>query len=186
MEHRRKLIHQGFRIEESTLFILKNHAAKRGLTLSALVNQVLTRHSKSDIYFEELGSILVPKGIMRTLFDIIPPETLEELGKRTGPAARTYISYLFNEIDSDTLTEFLQILFSRFQAYQYSCNDGRHFFSLIHDVNANFSHFYKGFIIGLVGPIVKTPITFHDQSDNCVAFSWREGQLVSVQHRSIR
>ena len=184
MEHRKKLIHQGFRIQDSTLAILKSHAAKRGLTLSALVNQILTRYSKSDIYFEELGSILVPKGIMRTLFDIIPPESLEELGKRTGPAAKTYIAYLFNEIDTETLTEFLQILFSRFQAYQYSRNDGRHFFSLVHDINANFSHFYKGFVIGLAEPIVRTPITFHDLSDNCVAFSWREGQLLSVQHRS--
>ncbi len=172
---RKKLTHQGFRIEEATLTSLRQHAQRRNISLNALVNSVLTNYSTRDIFFEELGSIPVPKGIMRALFSCIPKDELAELGRRTGPSVREHIAYLFRDVNSESLLSYLDLAFSRFHACQHHTAGTRHSYSIIHDINLNFSMFYQGFLEGLITPIVRLPMKWGELTEGTLSFEFIVG-----------
>jgi hypothetical protein len=165
------LIHQGFRIEEDIIKALKEHSARKGMTVSSLVNMILKNSVRRDVFFEEVGSIPVPKGILRGLFDSLDKNCLDELGRKTGSAAREYVAYFYHEVNSDTLLLYLDLSFSRFQAYQHKVDRNLHTYSLVHDINSKFSTFYKGFLESLVLSVIGFPPKFNEVTETALLFT---------------
>ena len=176
-----KLVHQGFRIKKHVLKALDKQAEKNGISLSNLVNKILENYVDCDMYFEELGFILVSKNFLRNRFSKIEEEKyLIEEGKEFGLlAAKEYLPYLFNEINSNTLIQFLEIWFKRFECCQHRINgddnnsNQYHYFVVHHDININFSIALKGFLQGLVEPIIRDCVTFNSLTSNAIAFSFK-------------
>ena len=63
-----RLVHSSFRLRQDVLKSLEAEARKRGVTLSSLVNKILENYMTSEIYFEELGFMLMSKGFLRKDF----------------------------------------------------------------------------------------------------------------------
>jgi hypothetical protein len=169
-----KLIHSTFRIRETVVEALSREAEKRGISLSTLVNKTLQDYVTSELYFEQLGFLLVSKDFLRKTFSRLDQKDMEELGAEIGiTVAREYVSYFFPKVTADTLVEFLDLWFRRFHSYQHrSDNNKSHYFVVNHDINMNFSIALKAMLQDLIEPILKETVLFGDLTSNSLTFSF--------------
>jgi len=173
-----KLVHLSFRLKHSTFKALEKEAQKRGVTLSSLVNKTLENYVTSEMYFEELGFILVSKDFLRkTIGSLDDEKFIEKLGREMGlTVAKEYVSYFFPELNGESMLKFLDLWLRRFQSYQHKFNNdnytsSRHYFTVNHDINMNFSIALKSMLEGLIEPIIKRSIDFRDITPNAITFS---------------
>jgi hypothetical protein len=118
--HQKKFVHSSIRIEEQVLKALQKEAERRGVSFNNLVNKTLKNYVTSEMYFEQLGFILVSKDFLRKTFSRLNENDIEEFGRELGlTVAKEYISYFFPQVNNTTLVEFLDIWFRRFQFYQH-------------------------------------------------------------------
>jgi hypothetical protein len=116
----KKFVHSSIRIEEQVLKALQREAERRGVSFNSLVNKTLKNYVISEMYFEQLGFILVSKDFLRKTFSRLNEKDIEEFGRELGlTVAKEYISYFFPQVNNATLVEFLDIWFRRFQFYQH-------------------------------------------------------------------
>jgi hypothetical protein len=171
-------VHSTYRIKEPIIRALEGEAKKRRITISVLVNNVLENYVNSEMYFEQLGFILVSKDFLRKVFSKIEKaDDIEEFGRELGlTTAKEYVSYFFPQVNSDSLIQYLDLWFRRFQSYQHRIDNDmteRHYFTVIHDINMNFSIALKTILQGLIVPIIKSDIEFRDITASAVSFSFK-------------
>lgn len=178
--HSNKLVHSSFRIEQGILESLERVAASRDISLNSLVNKILKNYITSEMYFEELGFILVSKSFLRKTFEGLEQKHIEELGKEYGMTmAKEYISYFYPLVNADTLIQFLEIWFKRFQSWHHRIGEDnnnnynpRHYFTVNHDVNMNFSLALQSILAGLIEPIIKNTVEFTNVTPSIITFSF--------------
>jgi hypothetical protein len=145
-----------------------------------LVNIILKRHVTNDLHhLEELGLIPVRKDFLRKVFNVIPADESEEVGKSLGfSIVDEYVSSFFPKINSHTLIQFLDMWLGRFHSFQHRIEETgshgikRHTYSVDHDINLNFSIALRVMIVGLIEPIIKTIVIFGDPTSGAVVFSF--------------
>jgi hypothetical protein len=192
-KNNKRFVHSSIRIEEDVLKALQIEAQRREVSFNNFVNKTLKNYITSEMYFEQLGFILVSKEFLRITFLKIDEKYAEEFGREIGlTVAREYMSYFSGQVNNDTLIEFLNIWFRRFQFSKHRVenlvgNDitvnGKeqkqrqkqqlHLFTVIHDINMNFSIVLKAILEGLIEPIIKSPIVFRDITPTFITFSFR-------------
>jgi hypothetical protein len=173
-----KLLHQGFRIQEQVIKTLAEEAARKGISVSNLVNKILKNYVTHEMQFEELGFILVSKDFLRKIFSVVDDEKdIQEFGKEFGTTiAKEYVSYFYPQVNSITLVQFLDYWFRRFQSCKHIVENGdrsqRHYFTVNHDINIKFSFALKAILEGLIEPVSKTTVEFRDVTANSITFSF--------------
>ena len=172
-----KLIHSTFRIEQDVIKSLEKLAARRDISLSAVVNKILKNYINYEMYFEELGFLLISKNFLRRTFEVLDQKYIEELGREYGlTIAREYVSYFYPQVNTDTLIQFLEIWFKRFQSTQHRVdkdNYNLHYFTINHDINMNFSLVLQSTLEGLIEPIIKSTIEFTNVTPSATTFSFK-------------
>ena len=150
--NKNKLSHQGFRLEEQVIKTLAEEAIRKGISVSSLVNKILKNYVTHEMQFEELGFILVSKDFLRKTFNVIDDEKhIQDFGKEFGTTmAKEYVSYFYPQVNSNTLVQFLDYWFRRFQSCKHIVEDSdtsqRHYFTVNHDINIKFSRCTKSYI----------------------------------------
>ena len=168
-----KLVHSSFRLRQDVLNSLEVEAKKRGVTLSSLVNRILENYMTSEIYFEELGFILMSKDFLRKTFNELNEQRVEELGKELGlTVAKEYVSYFFPEVNTDSLIKFLEMWFKRFQSFSHRVHENRHYFTINHEINLNFSIILRAMLEGIIEPLAKRTVSFKELTPNSIIFSF--------------
>jgi hypothetical protein len=180
--NKEKLTHQAFRIHEKTFKLLQKEAANRGISVSNYVNNILKNHVSYGMYFERFAFIPVSKEFMRTIFiKIERDQDIEQYSRDLGTVVvNEYASNYFPNLNNETLIQFLEMWFRRFQHYQhrvYIVEDNgigalRHTFSVHHDINANFSIVLKRILSGLIEPITKSIVLFSEVTPSTMTFSF--------------
>ena len=173
-----KLLHQGFRIQEQVIKTLTEEAARKGISVSNLVNKILKDYVTHEMQFEELGFILASKDFLRKIFNVVDDEKgIQDFGKEFGTTmAKEYVSYFYPQVNSITLIQFLDYWFRRFQSCKHIVENGersqRHYFTVNHDINIKFSFALKAILEGLIEPVSKTTVEFRDVTANSITFSF--------------
>jgi hypothetical protein len=175
-----KLLHQGFRVQEQVIKTLTEEAARKGISVSNLVNKILKNYVTHEMQFEELGFILVSKDFLRKIFSVVDDEKdIQDFGKEIGTTiAKEYVSYFYPQVNSITLVQFLDYWFRRFQSCKHivenssSDKSQRHYFTVNHDINIKFSFALKAILEGLIEPVSKTAVEFRDVTANSITFSF--------------
>jgi hypothetical protein len=175
-----KLLHQGFRVQEQVIKALAEEAARKGISVSNLVNKILKNYVTHEMQFEELGFILVSKDFLRKIFSVVDDEKdIQDFGKEFGKTmAKEYVSYFYPQLNSNTLVQFLDYWFRRFQSCKHIVENSsdrsqkRHYFTVNHDINIKFSFALKAILEGLVEPVSKTTVEFRDVTANSITFSF--------------
>lgn len=176
--NKNKLSHQGFRLEEQVIKTLVEEAVKKGISVSSLVNKILKNYVTHEMQFEELGFILVSKDFLRKIFSVIDDEKhIQDFGKEFGTTmAKEYVSYFYPQVNSNTLVQFLDYWFRRFQSCKHMVENSdrsqKHYFTVNHDINIKFSVALKAILEGLIEPVSKTTVEFRDITANSLTFSF--------------
>jgi predicted HicB family RNase H-like nuclease len=195
----KKLVHSSIRLEEDVFKLLQSEADRQGISVNSLINKTLKNYVTSEMYFERLGFLLVSKDFLRKTFtELTDEKRIVEYGRELGlMAAKEYLSYFFPAVNPNTIIYFLDIWFKRFQSYQHRFEDVAavasesstistknkreqqqkpqrqcHIFTVIHDINYNFSISLKAMLEGLVEPMIKSPISFRELTPNSISFSF--------------
>jgi hypothetical protein len=171
----KKLLHRTFRIPEDVIKALDRESNSRGVPLSNIVNKILKDYVSVELHSEKTGLILTSKDFFRRVFNKIDEKSIEEYGKELGYAiVSEYTSSFFPEINSNTLVQFLDSWFKRFDSYQHRIDEenSRHSFSVNHDINKNFSIVLKIILEGLVEPITKSRLIFGEITSSCITFTF--------------
>jgi hypothetical protein len=170
---RSKSIHQGFRIDEDVLAGIKKEALKRELSLNKLINKILKDWVSRDMYFSELGFIPTSKESIRIWLEKLEEKDIIEDAKEFGRTrAQDYVMYFFGEVTIHTLLQFLEILFSRFPAYQHKINNNNHCFTVNHDVSRNYTIFFGVLLKALIEPIINNPVKIGNPTSNMLNISF--------------
>ena len=178
INNKNKLSHQGFRLEERVIKTLAEEAVRNGISVSSLVNKILKNYVTHEMQFEELGFILVSKDFLRKIFNVIDDEKhIQDFGKEFGTTmAKEYVSYFYPQVNSNTLVQFLDYWFRRFQSCKHivenSGTSQRHYFTVNHDINIKFSVALKAILEGLIEPVSKTTVEFKEITANSLTFSF--------------
>ena len=151
-----KLVHSSFRLKEDVLRSLETAAQREGFHSGTIVNRTLENYITSEMYFEELGFILVSKDFLRKALNGLNERDAQDLGREMGlTVAKEYISFFFPEVNGNNLVKFLDLWFKRFQSYQHRFSNNRHHYIVNHEISINFSIALKAMIEGLIEPIFK-------------------------------
>ena len=167
-----KLVHWGFRIEEEVLDSIKKVARRTDTTVSSQTNRILKNWVTRDIYFQELGFIPMSKDVIRAWLSKIEQKELVIQAKDFGNLANEFIIYFFGEVNEKTLIKFLDVFFSRFQAYQHSSENMTHYFSINHDICVNYSIFLSELLKALIEPVIKRSIKINSISPKVISISF--------------
>jgi len=141
--------------------------------LNTLVSQIFTYHTGWGRYARRLKLIPLSKDHLRELYQFMPKDKIQEIGKRLAETAGVeHVLFLFQRIDLPSLMEFIEIWGNHFDAYEHRFNGKTHFYTLHHDVNLNFSHFIKEYMTALLQSSVSKVPRFENISPNAVTFSF--------------
>lgn len=161
-----------FRIASEIRSKLTEEARRSGTSLNSLVSQILSTYDLWGRQAKELGLLPFNKAILRELFNVINRDSLEAIAKRAGETvAREEIIFLFNEVSPETVRRYIELRGTHFSAYHHRYENGRHYFTLQHDLGINFSLFLKGYLSAAVKSAIEKTLDFWDTSPNSVSFS---------------
>lgn len=169
-----KLLHLTFRTSENVIKELKKEAGSKGIPLSILLNNIVKNHL-SQTNTERADFILISQDFFRRMFGKIDEKSLEDYGMELGPAVVSdYMASFFPEINGHTIVQFLEQWFRHFQSYQHRFDErnGRHSFSLNHDINKNFSIVLRTILEGVIEPIIKNKVIFGETTSSRITFTF--------------
>jgi hypothetical protein len=136
------------------------------------------------MFFEELGFLLISKDFLRKVFSKLEDEKdIEEFGRELGKTiAKEYASYFYPQMNKNTIIQFLEIYFRRFQSYHHRLGQNStdntssskmiHSFTVNHDIDMNFSLALQSILVGLIEPIIKSIVEFNNVTPNAITFSF--------------
>lgn len=135
-----------FRIEESTMDLLRIESENREVSLNTLVNQILRRYVEWDMYEAKVGMLPIAKPVVSALFGEISKDQVVELAKKVGKNAVHDIA-LFMKSRMD-LPSFLSWFEMRMKSssIEFSRNrlaNGTNTYVMRHDLGYNWSLYHK-------------------------------------------
>ncbi len=144
--HSRRTITMTFRIEESTMDLLRIESENREVSLNTLVNQILRRYVEWDMYEAKVGMLPIAKPVVSALFGEISKDQVVELAKKVGKNAVHDIA-LFMKSRMD-LPSFLSWFEMRMKSssIEFSRNrlaNGTNTYVMRHDLGYNWSLYHK-------------------------------------------
>lgn len=162
-----------YRIRSELRSALEEEARRLGINPNALVSQIFARHISWGRYVGRLNFIPVSKDFLRLVFESLPREDTEKIATSLGEsAAHEELLFLFQHISPGTILMFIDLWASHFEAWDHQYEGGKHFVTVKHDVNLNFSQFTKAYVSSLLQSTLGTTVTFEAMTPNSVTFTF--------------
>ncbi|MEM3158720.1 MAG: hypothetical protein QXN83_08295 [Nitrososphaerales archaeon] len=171
MEISKRPVKHSFRIEPENYEYLQAEAERRGISLSGLVNQIVKEYVVNK-HFDRIGSVPMPKDVLREIFDVAQTDLLVEGVRKIGSNdAVEYVGTLYHDINNDSVLKFLDLWFSRFPNYEHRNHSAKHSFSVTHDINEKYSKYIKELVSALVEKTMGRPVRFIQITPRSITFS---------------
>lgn len=144
----KKSVLRGFRLTPEVHETLQKEAAAKGLSVNALVSQILWKYIEWDRYADRLGFVTITRdGFRRTvesLDDSIMPGLAQETGGRNP---REATMFWFKNANLDTLLEWISLLCKYGKIGQFELQrDGRQYtITILHFMGEKISLYQKFF-----------------------------------------
>lgn len=162
-----------YRIRSELRTALEEEAKRLGINPNALVSQIFSRHISWGRYVGRLNFIPVSKDFLRLVFESLSKEDSEKIARSLGEsAAHEELLFLFQHISPGTILLFIDLWASHFEAWDHQYESGKHFFTIKHDINLNFSEFTKAYVSSLLESTTGTRVAFEAMTPNSVSFTF--------------
>lgn len=162
-----------FRITGNVRSSLEDEAHKAGINLNALVSQIFNQYVNWGRYASKLKFLPMSKDLLRELFGPMQRDAIERVARRMGETtAREHILFLFKQINGGTVVRYVELWGNHFDAFEHLYDGRKHYFSVHHDVNLNFSIFAKEYVSSLIQSTLMRMVQFETISPNSVTFNF--------------
>jgi len=100
--------------------LLEQEAKRKGVSVNALLANLITKYSEWDRFAERFGIVSLGRQGFRSIFDLMTQEQLVAHGKQVGQeSAPDFVRFWFGRLDLGTFLSFLK-LFSKYSGvFQY-------------------------------------------------------------------
>lgn len=135
------------------------------------MNQIVKEYFVNR-YFERIGSIPIPKDVLREIFDIAKEDQLVERARKIGSNnAVEYVGTLYHDINNETALKFLDVWFSRLQGYEHRNHNAINSFSVPHDINEKYSIYTKEVVSAFIESTMRKRVKFIQTTPRTITFS---------------
>ena len=140
-----------YRVSNDLYVSLEDEAARRGITLNALVGQILSTHARDDAVLEPFGEVKMQRSICRELLGLVPNDVLVEFAKRlSGPDAVTSMLANSGAVTLDAMLDYYRYGAScGFYSMRESKKNGKQVITLVHELGPKGSFLMKALAMSL-------------------------------------
>jgi len=167
-----------FRINNKVIEHFRRESEKRGISMNALVNQVLGRYIEWDSYEQKIGMIPFPKAVLGKIFAEMNADQIVELATSVGKdTAIDMAIFMKGRIDVLGFVSWLETRMgnSGFEVvHRIDRLDGVHTITIKHDIGKNWSLYLKTLLESILTDVFKKQSEFVI-SDSMLSVSF-EGQ----------
>lgn len=143
-------IGRSFRIREQCLNTLSTEAKREGISVNALLNQILEGYCTYHRHFSRYGGISLTKSLFKLLLESCPKTALKEMGQQAGSEIVIDLFRTFGlEFTYDNVIFFLAIILSKYGnwfKYEHHLRNKTEIFYIRHRLGRNGSIFLAEFL----------------------------------------
>ncbi len=173
VQTKRKSETVSFRIDSDIYSALQDESRKAGVNLNTLAGQIFNAYVSWGRYAHKLSFLPTGKDLLRELFQTVDKDTLERIAKHLGGTrAREEILFLFHRISPVAVLRFIELWGSHFDAFEHHYDGKKHFFTILHDINLNFSVFTKQYVSSMIESTLARIIQSETTTPNSISFSF--------------
>ena len=158
-----KSVLRSVRIRREIQETLERDATTKGISVNALVNQILTRYAEWDRYAEKFGFVTIAKAGYLAMVDAVPEEELDRLGERIGGTnPREVTLFWFKKLGVESFLRYLNLVsrYSRTVEYEVERQGSDVTLLVRHDMTERHSrylaHFFAAAIHSIVGAVPRS------------------------------
>ena len=136
------------RLNQGILDKLLTESTANGITLNALVNQVLKRYTEWDSFEPKVGLMSVPKEITKSIFDILEDGEITQIAEQVGKIEyRNMVLIMQKEFDFDSFLDWLEkkLLQSNISITRVSKRD-RQQYIINHNMGRKWAYYHQAII----------------------------------------
>ena len=152
-----KTILRSIRFSDEQDRLLKADAKKRGISVNALLSEIITRYAEWDRFAQRFPMISISRQGFRSLMDSIGKEKLLEHAAEAGSKNAPEISlFWFGKLDVDTFFQFVHILskYGNTFEYEHSIGQSAHLLAIHHELGPGYSEFLAHYFDAAIRKII--------------------------------
>jgi hypothetical protein len=175
MTHRERTESQSFRVDERILDTLREEARRDNVSLSALVNQVLTRYVDYERFANRMGAVSLASKTFASILNAASEEDIVKAAEVEGQSSPTaFITSMNGHMSINNVMGFIRDLSDHAHLFKYSViSQSPPTFTLVHELGPKWSLFISHYLseaFKSAGMQVK-----FTSSDRAVTFTIAEG-----------
>lgn len=145
-----RMITRTFRINPEYDKIIGEEAERHGLSVSALLNQIIRRYVLITRYTESTPSIILPYKLFAKLLEAIPDKDIIEIAEKAGSTLpEEALLQRGKQIEFDAINWFLEVVYGQYGNW-FDANqtfmDGQERLHLSHQLNQKWSKFLASYM----------------------------------------
>ncbi len=148
MSHRERTESQSFRVDETILDCLREEAKRDNVSLSALVNQILTKYVDYDRFANRMNAISMASKTFASILNVASEEDIvkaAEVEGRSSPVA--FITSMNGHLTVDNVIGFIKDLSVHAHLFKYSVmSQSPPTFTLVHELGPKWSFFIAHYL----------------------------------------
>lgn len=142
---KKRTITMTFRIEKSIMESLRKEAARRGISLNMLVNQIFKNFVDWYVFETKIGMVPMPKPVILDIFRNLSKEEVVDIAARVGKNEIYDIAlFMKAKVDMNSFIEWIGTRMRNSSMYiTHIVKDNTHVYTLKHNVCLNWSLYHK-------------------------------------------
>lgn len=148
MSHREKTESQSFRVDERVLKILREEATRDNVSLSSLVNQILTKHVDYERFAKRMNALSLARKTFASILNAAPEEDIVEIAEVEGKSSPVaFITSMNGHMNTDNVVGFVKDLSEHANLFEYSViSHSPPTFTLVHELGLKWSLFIAHYL----------------------------------------
>ena len=167
IDKKSRTIGRSFRVDEQWLNVLNEEAKREGISVNALMNQILQDYSLFHRYFKRHPGIVLMQKSFSRIIEKCPKEDLIEIGREAGAIIVKDVFRIFGlSPNHKDVTFYLLTMLAKYGnwfEYEHHTRNNKEFFHLRHDLGENGSIYIGEFVSAIfehsLNKKIKTEIT---------------------------
>jgi hypothetical protein len=148
MSRRVKTQSQSFRVDERILGLLREEAKRDNVTLSSLVNQVLTKYVDYSRFANRMNALSLARKTFASILDVASEEDIVRVAEtegRSSPVA--FITSMNGHMNAENVVGFMKDLSEHANLFEYSeISHSPPTFTLVHELGVKWSLFLAHYL----------------------------------------
>jgi hypothetical protein len=158
---RRPTVLRSIRIDPTISEVLARDAANEGMSVNALVSQILTKYVEWDRFADRFGFVTITREGYRSMHDLIPDADLERVAQQAGGAyPKETALFFFKHLGLDVFLKYLELTcrYARWAEFELTRGSASITVVLRHSLGPKYSRFLGAYLRSAAKELARVPV----------------------------